>query len=185
MTCIAALIHNNEVWMGGDSAGVAGLNVTVRKDPKVFKNGEFLIGFTSSFRMGQLLRYRFNPPRYYEDDDVYAYMCTDFIEELRYCLKAGGYATRINEEESGGNFLVGFKGRLFEIGSDFQVGESIAEYNAVGCGEEYAKGSLFSMMGINSLAEDKLSAGYIIEEALKAAEYFSGGVRSPFIIEKI
>ena len=62
MTCIVGLIDGNRVWMGGDSAGVSGLDITVRSDPKVFRNGDFLIGFTSSFRMGQLLAFRLRPP---------------------------------------------------------------------------------------------------------------------------
>ena len=57
MTCIVGLIDGRRVWMGGDSAGVSGLDITVRADAKVFRNGDFLIGFTSSFRMGQLLAF--------------------------------------------------------------------------------------------------------------------------------
>ena len=186
MTCIVGLIDNGKVWMGGDSAGVAGLNVTLRKDPKVFKNGDFLIGYTSSFRMGQLLRFKFNPPKYYAEqynNDEYKYMCTDFIDSIRECLKTGGYTTIANNEEKGGSFLVGFQGRLFEIECDFQVGESLAKYEAVGCGAGYAKGSLFNSLNFhNGEIHDPEE---VIREALLAAENFSGGVRSPFIIEDI
>lgn len=176
--------------MGGDSAGVSGLDVTIRKDQKVFKNGDFLIGYTSSFRMGQLLRFKFNPSKYYAEqysNDPYKYMCTAFIDAVRECLKSGGYTTIKSNEEEDGTFLVGFDGRLFCVGGDFQVGESNDDYDYVGCGEDYAKGSLFSMLGINSLLDekDKYSPGYIIEEALKTAEYFSAGVRGPFVIENI
>ena len=45
-----------KVIIGGDSAGVAGLNITVRKDVKVFEVGEFVIGCTSSFRMMQIIK---------------------------------------------------------------------------------------------------------------------------------
>jgi len=59
MTCIAGFVNKNEVWIGGDSAGVAGYNLRIRKDTKVFKvNGRFLIGYTNSFRMGQKKIYR-------------------------------------------------------------------------------------------------------------------------------
>ena len=57
MTCIVGLVHEGVVYIGGDSAGVGGMSLTVRADEKVFQNGEFLMGFTTSFRMGQLLRY--------------------------------------------------------------------------------------------------------------------------------
>jgi ATP-dependent protease HslVU (ClpYQ) peptidase subunit len=184
MTCIVGLIDNGKVWMGGDSAGVSGHDVTVRKDTKVFKNGEFLIGYTSSFRMGQLLRFKFSPPRYYPEKyhgDEYEYMCTDFIDAVRDCLKAGGYSKISANEESGGTFLVGFKGRLFEIEGDFQVGESALSYNSVGCGQDYAKGSLHRSFIDLTSGHPK----YVIENALEAAAYFSGGVRGPFVIESI
>jgi ATP-dependent protease HslVU (ClpYQ) peptidase subunit len=47
MTCIAGVAHEGKVWIGGDSAGVGGYDLTVRADAKVFTNGEFLFGFTS------------------------------------------------------------------------------------------------------------------------------------------
>lgn len=62
MTCIVGLVDKGSIYMGGDSAGVAGLSVTTRADEKVFLNGPFIMGFTTSFRMGQILRYKFVPP---------------------------------------------------------------------------------------------------------------------------
>ena len=37
MTCIAAIAEKGKVYIGGDSAGVAGLDLTIRADEKVFK----------------------------------------------------------------------------------------------------------------------------------------------------
>lgn len=51
MTCIVGLEHNGRVYIGADSAGVSGWDLTVRADKKVFRNGSFLFGFTDSFRM--------------------------------------------------------------------------------------------------------------------------------------
>lgn len=56
--------------MGADSAGVGGLNISIRGDQKIFHNNEYLIGCTSSFRMTQILRYRFVAPPI-PDWDVY------------------------------------------------------------------------------------------------------------------
>ncbi len=60
MTCIVALIHENKVFMGGDAAASddkSGL-IFQRTDPKVFKVGQYGIGFVDSFRMGQILQYK-------------------------------------------------------------------------------------------------------------------------------
>ena len=83
MTCIVGLKHNGKVWIGGDSAGVAGLSITVRKDPKVFVREKVVIGFTTSFRMGQLLMQKLRVPKRHADTDPFEYMITDFIEADR------------------------------------------------------------------------------------------------------
>jgi len=50
---------------------------------------------------------------------------------FRECFKEGGFATKEDEKEIGGNFLVGIQGRLFCIESDYQVEEAIDNYTAV------------------------------------------------------
>jgi ATP-dependent protease HslVU (ClpYQ) peptidase subunit len=178
MTCIAGLVHDGKVYIGGDSAGVDGrYSLTVRADRKVFRNGDFIMGFTSSFRMGQLLAYALKPPRRHPDDDVYAYMVTEFIDAVRECLKKGGYAEKKNETEQAGTFLVGYVGRLFCIEDDYQVGENVDGFAACGCGDLIALGALSATNGQKPEAR--------VKAALKAAERFSAGVRQPFHIESI
>lgn len=176
MTCIVGIAHQGKVWIGADSAGVAGLDMMVRADRKVFRNGEFIMGFTTSFRMGQLLAVKFTPPKYHSDVDVWRYMVEDFVEGVRTCLSTGGFASKNNNVESGGVFLVGFKGRLFKIEGDFQVGERMGGFDACGCGESYALGSL--------METEALEPRDRVRRALEAAEILSAGVKSPFYIEE-
>jgi ATP-dependent protease HslVU (ClpYQ) peptidase subunit len=177
MTCIVGLIDGNRVWMGGDSAGVSGLDITVRADTKVFRNGEYLIGFTSSFRMGQLLAFRLKPPPRPEGMDIFRFMVTDFVDAVRSCLKDGGFAQRSNDAEQGGSFLVAYQGRLFSIQSDYQVCETVRGFHAIGCGADYALGSLASTAG--QPAESR------VRRALECAELLNAGVRAPFRIEYV
>lgn len=177
MTCIVGFIHNGTVYMGGDSAGVAGLDIRTRKDPKVFIKGEFIFGFTSSFRMGQLLRHSFTAPARNAGQSVDDYMAGPWIDAVRKCLKDGGYASVENNTETGGQFLVGYAGRLFQVDSDFQVGEVAEPYDAVGCGHKYALGTLHALHG--SLKDPKR----LVRKALESAAFFSAGVRAPFTIE--
>lgn len=178
MTCIAGIVHKGSIWMGADSAGADDKSsLIVRADKKVFTNGPFLMGFTSSFRMGQLLAHAFcppNPPKH-DDPDLMKFMVVDFINSVRECLKAGGLAERKDEVESAGTFLVGYGSRLFKVESDYQVGESVHGFDACGCGEDLALGSLFST---KTMTNPKKRLGL----ALTAAESFSAGVRSPFHI---
>lgn len=175
MTCIAAIAHGNKVYIGGDSAGVGGYSLSVRADRKVFRNDDMVMGFTSSFRMGNLLQHSLKVPRHHPDDDLHKFMVTDFIDAVRACLKAGGYASKSNETEAGGVFLVGYKGRLFCVDEDYQVGENMDGFAAVGCGADIALGSLWSTKSRQPRDRVRL--------ALEAAERFSAGVRGPFHIE--
>jgi hypothetical protein len=176
MTCIVGLVVGDRVVIGGDSAaGTHGWGIQARVDSKVGNVGEFVFGFTDSFRMGQVLLYRFTPPPI--EGELMAYMVGPFIDELRRTFRTAGYAERQNERESGGTFLVGVRGRLFRISSDYQVGESKDSYDAVGCGADIALGSMYS----SGLAIEQAPKARILE-ALSAAEHFSGGVRRPFNI---
>jgi hypothetical protein len=145
VTCIVAFSDGKTVYMGGDSAGVSWHRLTPRADEKVFRNGPYVMGFTSSFRMGQILRYRFTPPRRHPSDDLTTFMSTEFVDAIRECLKKYGYATITNNEESGGCFLVGIEGQIFKIEADYQVGKPMFPFEAAGCGEEMALGALFAM----------------------------------------
>lgn len=186
MTCIVGIIdkETNSVVMGADSAGVAGLHIVVRKDPKMFWNGDFLIGCTSSFRMIQLLQYNLELPKYNEGDDLHKYMCTKFIDEVRKCFKKGGFLKKEHEEEEGGTFLVAHKNRLFTIEDDFQVAESEDPYAAVGCGYSYALGALSTLEEVIQHESVKYRAEVKVHMALEAASKHSGGVCEPFIIDK-
>lgn len=175
MTCIVGLVDGGRVWMGGDSAGTAGWDLTVRADRKVFRNGPYVMGFTTSFRMGQLLRHGFAAPVPPDSPaDLEAFMATTFIDAVRERLKAGGWAVKNLEQEQGGTFLVGVRGRLFRIDSDYQVGEGVDGYAAIGCGDQVAHGALFASQG--RPAFDRVAM------ALAAAERFSAAVRRPFAI---
>lgn len=175
MTCIVGLAINGTVYMGGDSAGVGGWDLTIRKDPKVFKNGPYLIGYTSSFRMGQLLRFNLSVPDQDTRHDDERHMMTVFVDAVRQCFKHGGYAKIDSSQEEGGHFLVGYKDVLYRVCGDFQVGIPMRQFDAVGCGDQVARGALFASSDRKPRARLKL--------ALKAAEQFSAGVRGPFIFE--
>lgn len=177
MTCIVGFVEGNTVWMGGDSAGVAGYDLLVRADQKVFRNGPMLFGFTSSFRMGQLLRYALTIPDHDPRVDIDKWMVTTFTDAVRNCLKDRGCVEKVNEQERGGCFLVGYQGRLFRFDNDYQVGLPADGFAAVGCGDQIAHGALF--------AANHLSGRDRVETALKAAERFSAGVRGPFHIEAL
>ena len=171
MTCIVGIVDAGRVLIAGDSAGSDGWHVDSRADSKVFTVGPYAMGFTTSFRMGQLLRYRLDVPGP-DTWDVDRYMATTFVDAVRDCLKAGGFATTKDGAEVGGMFLVGVAGRLYTIASDYQIGTSHAGFAAVGSGYLAALGALHATP--DRTAEDRLRL------ALEAAADLTAAVRPPF-----
>lgn len=177
MTAIVGLVDQGAVYVGGDSAGVSGYSLTVRADSKVFTNGPYVMGFTSSFRMGQLLRWSLQAP--HPEGELEKFMATTFVDAVRETLKTGGWLKQDSNRDEGGDFLVGVAGRLFEVFSDFQVGEAVDGYAAVGCGNELALGALHATTGLDLTPRKRVRA------ALKAAERYSAGVRGPFTVLEV
>lgn len=172
MTAIVGLVAGKSIYMGGDSAGIDGYDLVIRADEKVFTVGPYVMGFCGSFRVGQLLRYSLTPPTP-RAKDLPRFMATTFVDAVRKCLNDGGAAFREHGIEQGGTFLVGVKGRLFCVESDYQVGEAEHPFVAIGCGAQIAHGALY--------AQPKTMAPKArVIQALEAAQRFSGGVRSPF-----
>lgn len=200
MTVIVGLKHRtpmgvDRVYLGADSASVGGLDLMVSQVSKLWTKDEWAFGCTTSWRMNQLLRYSLVMPRPKAGQDLMEYMCTDFINAVRACFRDGGFMLKEKDREEGGTFLVGHKGRLFRVDSDFQVGEAIAEYDAVGCGECYAKGSLYStalvMLPEPDPAKQQASPTQLwvpmdpevrVYQALACAEQHSAGVRGPHTV---
>ena len=164
MTCIVGLVDDGDVYIGGDSA-----------DEKVFGNGPFIMGFTSSFRMGQLLRYKFSAPDQTVHQGDMEYMVTSFIDAARQCFANNGFGDK--DASTGGTFLVGFNGKLYTVESDFQVGIPAPGYDAVGCGADLALGAMYATQGLPP--EERINT------ALLAASTFSAGVAPPFTILRL
>lgn len=182
MTCIVGVAEGGKVWIGGDSALISGWDLEAVGSPKVFRVGEFLIGLSGSVRVSDLLRYAFQPP---PAPDVVAvlhrYMVTGFVPALRETLAEGGVERKAEEvvKMDGSFFLVGVRGRLFEVHSDYQVSPK-PRYAAAGCGWVSAMGALHALHATAPLG---MGARERVAAALAAAEAHNIGVRGPMVIE--
>ena len=183
--------ETKKVFIGGDSAGVCGDFLILVERPKIFARGAFIFGCTTSFRMMQLVEFSFEPPHpekrigfshhedlIIDDDILLRYMSTIFVDKLRESMKSGGFLVNRGGQESGGEFLVGYKSRLFKISDDFSVLEYKEGFCAAGSGETYAVSALhvLNKVGKAIKPEKKISL------ALETAAMYSTGVRPPFHI---
>jgi ATP-dependent protease HslVU (ClpYQ) peptidase subunit len=175
MTAIAGMVAaNGDVYIGADSAGVDtnSLDITVRSDDKVFLVGDrFLIGGTTSFRMLQILQYKLDIPAQTIKQTDMEYMVCTFIDAVKKCFKDDNFESKAT------HFLVGYKGVLYTIFANWQVGVAANQFDACGCGAPYVLGAMF--------ANEKLKPEDRIRKSLLAAATFSAGVCGPFKVLKL
>ncbi len=179
MTCIVAIkdVENKMTWIGGDSLGSNGSFKISRKDKKVFKfkNTNIIAGFTTSFRMGNILTYSGNllSESDYLDHES---MVVKFVPKLIQLFGQTGFQTNNSGEVRGGTFLIAQEDRLFKIESNYQVAENFCNYDSCGCGFEVALGSLHTTENMNLTPVER------IHLALKASAEFIPGVQGPFFV---
>ena len=183
MSVIVGLIEDKTVYMGADSIAVDENGGTlVNTYPKLFRNGDFLIGYSGSIRLGQLLQCAFKPPVFEVPSQnvpygIASFMITEFIPALQECIEKA----KLKEDDSKSIMLIGFYGRLFCIyGQNYQIEESAdAPYNAIGCGADIAIGSLWTTRNKDYTGRTR------VELALQAAEEHNAHVKGPFLIGSI
>lgn len=177
MTCIVGYVDKEGVYIGGDSAAISDddLSYNIRSDEKVFSKGEFIFGYCESFRMGQLLRFKLKIPSHPKGMDNYQYMVTIFVDAVKRCFLDNDYHEMMSDE--GGSFMVGYKGKLYVVMSDYQVAMQKENFAALGCGESFALGAFYA-----SPEKDPIKK---MEIALGAAVAFSMGVKPPFNFVKL
>jgi hypothetical protein len=127
--------------------------------------------------MGQVLRFALRVPDHDPRMGVKRYVATVFADAVRKCLKDAGFQKTKDEVDEGGNFLLGYRGGLFEIQADYSYQHGQDGFLAVGCGGSIALGSLYSTKGRPPVRR--------IQLALEAAEHFSAGVRRPFMVRSM
>lgn len=168
MSVVAALVVGNEVHMAADSACASLDHRWVREDatPKIWEQGPFVIGVVGTCRVSDIVSAL----------DISSDTTPEqFIDLVRGALrKSGALKTKDGIETMEADMLVGWQGSLLHIVSNFGLFVPNGRYHAIGCGAEYALGSLHTsaQVGIPAYAQ--------LEMAVNAAATFSPFVVAPF-----
>jgi ATP-dependent protease HslVU (ClpYQ) peptidase subunit len=180
MTCIIGYKDqkNSCVYIGADSLGSNSYTKTVRNDPKFFHyTKDIIFGFTTSYRMGQLIMYADNlfSEINIHDKEFFTHknLVTKFIPNLIKLYKE-------NEDDNidkNGTFILATFDKLWKIYDNFQVQESLDNFVSCGSGEELALGALYALQ-----KNDNYSIVEKIVIGLESAEKFSCSVQRPFHI---
>lgn len=169
MTCIAALVDEKGVGhIACDSFSSYG---HLYKNSKIFKKGNMLIGYTSSYRMGQLLEHSLNIPERKDDQSIENYMYVDFVNAVRELLKNNGQMLVDRNIETIGFFLIVTEGLIFKMQDDLALLEAADGFDACGSGEAYARAALHLLK-----KQGKLGPKEMLTEAIDTAAQYVASV---------
>ena len=177
MTCVVGIESDGIVLLGGDSSCLdeEGDAVITQRQSKVFrkKNG-YVIGFSGSFQVGDLLKYRVDFPERFTIDNHHR-LISEAIE------KAFKDAKMKNNEDW--NALIGFKDRLYIVQADFYCYRHSRPYAAIGAGAAVAV-ALGTLSTLEKKASKKMTGRARLKMALENAQMFSANVRAPWRFTK-
>lgn len=185
MTCIVGIEADSRVFVGADSAYTDGQTqgLVSRDDGKLWRTGDYLLGVAGSPRVSNLLRFMELPPA--PTRGLFRHMVLVVVPLVRKALRSGGRMLKDRDvdpsgygvgggDASDGVLLVGVRGKVYTIHSDFQVCRARAGYDAIGSGGSVAMGALCATADIEPKERVRI--------ALTAAETHACGVKRPWRI---
>lgn len=183
MTCIVGIVDNlstpRRVYMAADS-GASDESIMISiMDPKIQKNGKYLIGYAGETGLGQLLHSIDLPdPINVSNKDLTKFLRTKFCMAFKNAINLYSPSTSPADDKEGGVLaLIGVRGRLFEFDStDFQLNE-ITE-GAIGSGGTIAFGSLFTTRGYKDINKR-------LRIAVNSAIEYSPSCKGPIYFDSI
>lgn len=182
MTCVVGYKYAGKVWLAGDQVGG---NNYFRENhtnlSKVFQVKDFILGYTTSFRMGQILQYSWNPPVKQEGQDDDTYLYRDVVNSLSGVFDSCEFGSKEGVEKRTGQFLLGWKGRLFTVQSNLSILEH-DEFAACGCGEDFARGAMHIMSTLTEIW--KRPEDFLKNAILAAARYSPSVGNTVTFVEK-
>jgi ATP-dependent protease HslVU (ClpYQ) peptidase subunit len=139
LTCIAVVRQENKMFMAGDRGASDENSMLTLKAPKVWKTGQYLIGYAGTMD-GERIRLNFKPP--VPDGNLDRFMYTKFLISLRDFYDR--WWVDVSKDSDFG-MIICVKGRMFEHSAvDMSLTEYDLDYLAMGSASEFALGSLYS-----------------------------------------
>ena len=183
MTCIVGIVDNSStprrVYMAADSGASDDSIILPIIDPKIQKNGKYLIGYAGETGLGQLLHSIDLPdPSNLNGKELTKFLRTKFCMVFKNAMNIYSPSTSPADDKDGGVLaLIAVRGRLFEFDStDFQLNE-ITE-GAIGSGGLIAFGSLFTTRGYKDINKR-------LRIAVEAAIQYSPSCMGPIYYDHI
>lgn len=155
MTCIVAISHEGNVYIGGDR-GISDSDVILSMSrPKIGIRGDWIYGYSGDLGIGQLLDV-IDLPIVEDTDDPYMLILNELIYTLHERIDRF-----IKTDEPQADFLIGCKGRLFELNTE-SWGIAEVQESSIGSGSQFALGSLYSSIDKDPIDRIGLALGAAI-----------------------
>lgn len=184
MTCIVAIEHEGIVHLGSDSFLGGAFTRDQLDRPKFFTKGpRFVIGFAGGLRGAQIVEHDIVFRKWRKTESEESYLVTEVAKKLQIAFKKVG-ASILDEghvESHDSYFLVCINGRIFVIQEDYSVIRSRHGFAAIGAGQDFALGTLYSLEKWASKMPPKAK----VQAALEVASEFSPQVCGPFHIVEV
>ena len=171
MTCIVGIANGTNVYIGADRSASDDITIVPMCRPKVHIKNDYVFAYAGSFGTGQLMEML---PFNYDYDDPYYSIRLSLVEDLKKAIDSFGSTS----EEDYTQFLIGTKGRLFELSTaDWSVIE--VKESAIGSGNNIALGSLYTTSSIYT--DSSIRIQLAIEAAIQYSPSCSGPVDIKFV----
>lgn len=164
MTCIVGISDGDNVYIGGDRGISDGDTILSMSRPKVGVRGDWIYGYAGDLGIGQLIEV-IDLPIIGDKDDPYLLIMNEIIYSLHERIDL-----IIKNDEPQADFLLGCKGRLFELNTE-AWGIAEVQESAIGSGSQISLGSLYTSIDNPPI--------YRIDKALDAAITYSTTCQGP------
>jgi len=182
MTCIVGIVDKSSstprVLMAADSGASDTELMTPIMDPKIQRNGKYLIGYAGETGLGQLFHVIDFPDPTVSNKELLKFMRTRFALAYKNAINIYSPSTSPADDKDGGvSALIAVRGRLFEFNSeDFQFNEYYE--GAIGSGSHFAFGSLYTTRGYKDNSRR-------LKLAVEAAIEYNPSCKGPIVYEYI
>lgn len=161
MTCIVGINTGSKIIIAGDRLGSNGFTYSQYHE-KVFAKNNFIFGVAGCYRVMQLIKHKFVIPKMNVGQEVDNYIYNDFTDAFIRLIRENNCAIKKDNIDSmEACLLFGFKGKLYQMSSNFQILSNCRGYDAIGSGCYHAMSSLYSTNDLNITPEERLKKAII------------------------
>lgn len=143
MTCIVGIECVDGAIVAGDYMGSSWCAQGISTQSKVFSYDKLIMGYTTSFRFGQVIEHMLDDNKNFvptDPNDTYRWLVRAFIPKLQAVLEL--------EKCKGGDAVISLNGQVWYIQEEFSVLRYTNGVHSVGVGEDYMTSSILTQINM-------------------------------------